>query len=89
MIVNGQPFTIVGVAAASFEGIQAGRPADLFVPMMMKAQMTPFWNGLDDPKDYWVQIVGRLKPGVSRPTAERQLGADVSVRCSSSCFSRP
>ncbi len=73
LTVNGQPFTIVGVAAASFEGIQAGRPADLFVPMMMKAQMTPFWNGLDDPKDYWVQIVGRLKAGVSRPTAERQL----------------
>ena len=41
--------------------------------MMMKAQMTPFWNGLDDPKDYWLQIVGRLKPGVSRAAAERAL----------------
>jgi predicted permease len=73
LLVNGQPFTVVGVAAASFDGIQAGRRADLFVPMMMKAQMTPFWNGLDDPKDYWLQIVGRLKPGVSRPAAERAL----------------
>jgi hypothetical protein len=73
LLVNGQPLTIVGIAAASFEGIQVGRRADLFVPMMMKAQMTPFWNGLDDPKDYWLQIVGRLKPGVSRSMAQREL----------------
>ncbi len=73
LIVNGQPLTVVGVAAASFGGIQAGRPADVFVPMMMKPQMTPFWNGLDDPKDYWLQIVGRLKPGVSIAEAERSL----------------
>jgi predicted permease len=73
MIINGQPLTIVGVAAASFQGIQAGRQADVFVPMMMKAQMTPFWNGLDDPKDYWLQIVGRLKPGISARDAERAL----------------
>jgi len=73
LLVNGQPLIVVGVAAASFTGIQAGRQADLFVPVMMKAQMTPFWNGLDDPKDYWLQIVGRLRPGVSIPEAERAL----------------
>jgi len=42
----------------------------------MKPQMTPFWNGLDDPKDYWIQLVGRLKPGLSRERAE---GALLSV----------
>jgi predicted permease len=73
LVVNGQTLTVVGVAAPSFGGIQAGRPADVFVPMMMKAQMTPFWNGLDDPKDYWLQIVGRLRPGVTIPEAERTL----------------
>lgn len=73
IVVNGQPLTIVGVTPAFFSGIQAGRRADLFVPLMMKAQMTPFWNGLDDPKDYWLQIVGRLKPGVSRAEAEHAL----------------
>ena len=71
--VNGQPLTVVGVAREGFSGIQPGRPADLFVPMMEKAQMTPFWNGLDDPKDYWVQIVGRLKPGMARAQAEARL----------------
>ncbi|MEO8429933.1 MAG: ABC transporter permease [Acidobacteriota bacterium] len=70
IVVNGSPLTVVGVARAGFSGIQPGRPADVFVPIMMKAQMTPFWNGLDDPKDYWLQLVGRLKPGMSRERAE-------------------
>jgi len=73
IVVNGQPLTVVGVTRDGFSGIQPGRPADLFVPTMEKAQMTPFWNGLDDPKDYWVQIVGRLKPGLSRARAQARL----------------
>ncbi len=71
--VNGQPLTVVGVAAPGFSGFQAGRKADLFVPIMMKARMTPSWDGLDDPKDYWLQLAGRLKPGLSRATAEAAL----------------
>jgi putative ABC transport system permease protein len=60
--VNGHALTVVGVARAGFQGVQRGRPADIFVPLMMKASMTPSWNGLDDPKDYWLQLIGRLKP---------------------------
>ena len=59
IVVNGQPLTVVGVSREGFSGIQPGRRADLFIPIMEKAQMTAFWNGLDDPKDYWVQVVGR------------------------------
>jgi predicted permease len=73
IVVNGTPLTVVGVAQAGFSGIQPGRPADLFVPISMKAQMTPFWNGLDDPKDHWLQLVGRLKPGLSPARAEALL----------------
>jgi len=73
IVVNGSPLTIVGVARAGFSGIQPGRPADLFVPTMMKAQMTPFWNGLDDPKDRWLQMVGRVKSGLSPAQAQLAL----------------
>jgi putative ABC transport system permease protein len=75
IVVNGAPLHVVGIAAAGFSGVQPGRPADLFVPMSMKAQMTPFWDGLNDPKDYWVQILGRLKPGLSPGRAETALAA--------------
>ena len=73
IVVNGQPLTVVGVSREGFSGIQPGRRTDLFIPIMEKAQMTTFWNGLDDPKDYWVQVVGRVKPGLDRSQAEARI----------------
>ena len=62
--VNGQPLTVVGVAAPGFHGSQIGRSDELFVPLMMKAQMTPTWNGLGDRRVMWLEVMARLKPGV-------------------------
>jgi hypothetical protein len=45
--INGHSMTIVGVAALRFVGVDMASSADLFVPMMMKAQLTPTWNDLD------------------------------------------
>jgi len=67
--VNGHPMTIVGVAAPRFAGVDNTSPADLFVPLMMKAQMTPTWNDLDSWRSRWITVMGRLKPGVSREQA--------------------
>src|SRR6185295_17581534 len=47
--------------------------ADLFIPITLKAQMTPNWDGLDDVNDYWLQAIGRLAPGVSPEQAEASL----------------
>ena len=67
--VNGHPLTIVGVSAAGFSGLQVGQAADIMVPMMMKPQMTPTWNDLDNRRSRWINLVARLKPGVSREQA--------------------
>src|SRR5688572_3471599 len=63
--VNGQPMTIVGVAAPAFGGFDLGRPADLFAPLMMDAALTPTWKGLDDWRTRWLHLVGRLRPSVT------------------------
>jgi predicted permease len=63
--VNGHPLTIVGVSAPGFTGLQVGIAADVMVPMMMKAQMTPTWNDLDNRRSRWLNVMARLKPGVS------------------------
>lgn len=68
--VNGHPLTIVGVSARGFTGIQGGQGADVMVPLMMKAQMTPTWNDLDSRTSRWINVMARLKPGVSRTQAE-------------------
>jgi predicted permease len=71
--INGHPMTVVGVAARDFAGIDMGGPVDVFVPLMMKAQMTPTWNDLDAWRSRWVNVMGRLKPGVSQEQAAAAL----------------
>ena len=68
MAVNGRAYTIVGVAEPGFEGMELGRQTAVFVPMMMKAQITPGWSALDQRLYQWVRVFGRLRPGF---TAER------------------
>ena len=76
--VNGYPLTIVGVLSRGFQSIGAGEAPDVFVPMMMKAQMTPAWDKLHDSRAYWLNIIGRIKTGVSSEHA--QAAADVVWR---------
>jgi predicted permease len=71
--INDHVMTIVGVAARGFNGVDTGAPADLFVPMMMKAEMTPTWNDLDSWRSRWVTIMGRLDHGVTREQAAAAL----------------
>ena len=71
--VNGTSLTIVGVSQAGFTGIQLGELPNIFIPVTMKAQMTPNWDGLQDRKDHWLAVMGRLKPGESMARAEAGL----------------
>ncbi len=69
--VNGVLMTVVGVTREGFTGVQVGQTPQLFIPMTMKAQMTPNWDGLNEHKDYWLAIMGRLKPGLTPDQAEK------------------
>ena len=62
--VNGRPMTVIGVATKTFKGLDPLSPADLFVPIASKAQITPTWDDLSNRASIWLNIVGRLKPGV-------------------------
>jgi putative ABC transport system permease protein len=73
LAVNGNSLTVVGVARPGFTGIQVGQIPDLFIPITMKAQMTPNWDGLADRNDHWVTMLGRLKPGMSANKAQAGL----------------
>ena len=73
LAANGNSLTVVGVARPGFSGVQVGQIPDLFIPITMKAQMTPNWDGLADRNDHWVTILGRLKPGMSAEKAQAGL----------------
>ena len=71
--VNGQPYTVIGVARQGFDGIELGRQTQVFVPLMMKAQITPTWNALDERLNRWVKVFARLRPGVDAEQARASL----------------
>jgi predicted permease len=73
LAVNGNSLTVVGVARPGFAGVQVGQIPDLFIPITMKAQMTPNWDGLADRNDHWVTMLGRLQPGVTAEKAQAGL----------------
>jgi predicted permease len=65
IIVNGQALTIVGVAPRGFASTTLGSEPKVFVPLTMRALMSPGWKGFDNRQSYWAYLFGRLKPGVS------------------------
>jgi len=75
LVVNGHNFTVVGVAERGFDGIEPGSASELFVPVTMKAWMTPsaVMEDLNERRSSWLQIVGRLKPGVTLGEAKASM----------------
>ncbi|MEN3332446.1 MAG: hypothetical protein V7641_1811 [Blastocatellia bacterium] len=77
--LDGQPFTVVGVAGRAFIGTEADAP-QFWMPLMMRDQVIGEggWNykrWLTERDADAFTLVGRLKPGISR----RQAEAEISV----------
>ena len=68
--INGHPMIVIGVAPAGFRGVLSGENPELFVPVAMKRAVTPTWDGLTDRRTRWLNILARLKPGVSPERAQ-------------------
>jgi predicted permease len=68
--LNGHEFQIVGVAPASFRGLNSLYSADVWVPLMMYPQVFPTPALVNQRRALYFSVVGRLKPGVSMAQAE-------------------
>jgi predicted permease len=80
IFVKGVPFTVVGVAARGFEGTEAGRSMDFWIPLQNRVEFNvlgnPPENGKlyqEDPTWWCLRLIARLGPGVSRQQALAQL----------------
>src|SRR5207249_8845111 len=73
--LNGRPFEVIGVTPANFYGVEVGRNFDVAVPICVEQIMDPEDSKLKTRYDWWLAVMGRLKPGVSLEQATSQLSA--------------
>lgn len=70
MRVNNQPMSIVGVAHERFDGTNLGSATHVFVPVMMAQEVSPITAPLRDRRMRWLNVFGRVRPGVSPEQAQ-------------------
>ena len=80
IVVNGAPCAIVGVAPSGFFGVIPGHHPDLWVSLGEERGLFPFSSQpphgkgpLADDTWFWLQVMGRLKPGISEAQARASL----------------
>jgi len=74
-VLNGLPFTIVGVAPRGFYGTFVGYAFQFWVPASMQPQFDAGIYKLDDRGARWIEGFVRLKPGVTIEEAQAELSA--------------
>jgi len=80
LYVKGVPFTIVGVAAPKFVGLDQGNSTDLWIPFQIGDDVKPWGESPGNKRSalyggrWWFLLtVGRLRPGVSQEQARAAL----------------
>jgi predicted permease len=68
--VSQSTFQILGVTPEGFRGVVVGDDADIWIPITMQQQVLTGRNYLKPVDTLWLQVMGRLAPGMSRKTAE-------------------
>jgi predicted permease len=77
VLINGNPFVVVGVAPRDFHGARLmGYWAEMWVPLMMYAQVMPDSEGLLEQQNYhWLLLMGRMQPGMNPAEAQQRTSA--------------
>jgi putative ABC transport system permease protein len=74
LFLNGEPFTIIGVAPPRFSGVYTGVVPHMYVPLTWQPRITGV-NALDDRKLRTWLVFARLAPGVSLDQAQKEADA--------------
>jgi predicted permease len=75
LIVNNQTLTVIGVAQEGFTGIDVGETTQIFIPIAMRREISPGYlrNNVNSRRARWVQVFGRLKPGLTAEQSQLRL----------------
>src|SRR5215472_9170000 len=71
VLLNKLVFTIVRLAEPQFEGLTPGRAIDMWIPLSVLPRLEQPWNNREvDSNNWWLVMIARLKPGVTREQAQ-------------------
>jgi predicted permease len=74
ILINNVPFTVVGVAPPEFFGVDPAEAPHVYLPMHASLLFDPAaGRGFLDQNYYWVEMMGRLRPGASLAQAQAAL----------------
>jgi len=71
--INLHPYEIVGVAPEGFQGCKSGLRSELWIPVGMDSQVWGDDRRIKDRGTFWLNVLGKLKPGVDHRQAENEL----------------
>jgi len=73
--LSSHPFEVIGVTPPGFTGIDVGEKFDVAAPLCATAQFDAKGSRLDARSWWWLRVVGRITPGVSRARLTARLSA--------------
>jgi predicted permease len=73
VILNGATFTVVGVAAKGFTGVDLEYPVDLWAPLTAFHSVFPNAISTNQRRQAWLVPIGRMKPGMDVVQAQAAL----------------
>ncbi len=75
VLVDNVPFTVIGVAPREFFGVDPAMAPDLYLPLHTNVLVEGVRTArmYSDENFYWIEMMGRLRPGVSMAQAQAVL----------------
>jgi len=80
ILINNVPFTVAGVAPPGFFGVDPAAAPDFYIPihtnflLVQKGRPDDLAQSYLDQHYYWIEMMARLRPGVSLAQAQSALG---------------
>src|SRR2546423_6457945 len=75
IMLDRRPFQVLGVTPPGFFGVEVGRTFDVALPLCAKALLRGQQAGTGRRAVWWLDIMGRLKPGWTVDRAQAQVAA--------------
>jgi len=73
--LNGRPFDVIGITPRGFSGVEVGRSFDVAVPLCVEPLLEPERDAVAKRHYWWLDVMGRLRPGVTIEQASAELTA--------------